>query len=137
MIRRSGPGHPTCRVDLMSREANIAVRAGGDRVRRHAVSLVPDYDTRLAELRLLALTDSFHAEWPGLAAACGLTLVPMAEPAALEPRKNAVTLVAAAGGEALLPAALGQIPQGNRLVGALGADADHRLPTAVLPAGAD
>jgi two-component system response regulator HydG len=91
----------------------------------------------LADLRLLALTDSFHAEWPGLAAACGLTLVPMVEPASMEPRRDAVTLVSSAGDEALLEPALRQIPQGNRLVATIGADADHRLASALVRAGAD
>ena len=91
----------------------------------------------MAELRLLALTDSFHAEWPALAAACGLTLVPVVEPAALEPRRDAVTLVTAAGDERLLDAAMREIPQGNRLIGAVGADTDHRLAAAIVRGGAD
>jgi two-component system response regulator HydG len=97
----------------------------------------PTRNPRLAELRVLALTDSFHAEWPGLAAACGLTLVPMIESAALEPRRDAVTLVSSAGDEALLEPALRQIPQGNRFVGTVGTDPNHRLASALVRAGAD
>jgi DNA-binding NtrC family response regulator len=91
----------------------------------------------LADLRLLALTDSFNAEWPGLAAASGLTLVPVAEPASLEPRKGTVTLIAAAGEEERLEGVLREMPRGNRFVAAIGADADHRLAASVVRAGAE
>jgi two-component system response regulator HydG len=100
-------------------------------------SLSPTTPPRLADLRLLALTDSFHAEWPGLAASSGLTLVPFVEPASLEPRKGSITLIAAAGEEERLEGVLRQIPRGNRLVAAVGADADHRLAAAVVRAGAE
>lgn len=99
-----------------------------------ASSAIPD---RLDELRVLALTDSFHAEWDRLASACGLAFVPVAEPAALLPRRGALTLVAAAGEERLLEAVLRQLPRGNRLIAAVGAEPDHRLATAVVRAGAD
>jgi DNA-binding NtrC family response regulator len=92
---------------------------------------------RLADLRLLALTDSFHAEWAGLAASNGLTLVPIAEPASLEPRKGSITLIVAAGEEGRLEQVLRQLPSGNRQVAAVGADADHRLAAAVVRAGAE
>jgi DNA-binding NtrC family response regulator len=93
--------------------------------------------SRLAELRVLALTDSFHAEWGGLAAAHGLTLVHVAEPAALEPRRGMVTLVSAAGDEGLLESALRQMPAGVRFVAAIGSEPDHRIASAVVRAGAD
>jgi DNA-binding NtrC family response regulator len=92
---------------------------------------------RLPDLRVLALTDSFHAEWAGLAAAHGLTLVHATEPAALEPRRGVVTLLSAAGDEALLEAALRQMPHDVRLVAAVGAVPDHRLAAALVRAGAD
>ena len=91
----------------------------------------------MADLRILFLTDSFHAEWRALASACGLNLVLVVDAAALEPHREAITLVSAGGDEALLERALRQIPRGNRLVGAVGADADHRLASAVVRAGAD
>jgi DNA-binding NtrC family response regulator len=91
----------------------------------------------LADLRVLALTDSFHSEWAGLAAAHGFSLVRAAEAAALEPRRSSVTVVAAAGDEPLLEAALRQMPRDVRLVAAVGAVADHRLAAALIRAGAD
>src|SRR6476620_10464962 len=77
---------------------------------------------RLAELRVLALTDSFHAEWPTLAAANGLTFAPVDEAASLPPRKGTITLLAAAGDEQKLETALRQLPRGNRLVAAIGVE---------------
>jgi DNA-binding NtrC family response regulator len=91
----------------------------------------------VADLRLLALTDSFHSEWAGLAAAHGLELVHASEPASLEPRRGAITLVSAAGEEALLENALRQMPHDVRFVAAVGAVADHRLAAALVRAGAD
>lgn len=92
---------------------------------------------RLAELRVLALTDSFHAEWPTLAGANGLTFAPVEEAASLQPRKGTVTLIAAAGDEQRLEAALRQMPRGNRLVAAIGVDTDHRLVASLIRAGAE
>jgi DNA-binding NtrC family response regulator len=91
----------------------------------------------LADLRVLALTDSFHAEWAGLAAANGLALMHVTEPAALEPRRGAVTVVSAAGDESLLEPVLRQMPHDVRLVAAVGAVADHRLAAALVRAGVD
>jgi two-component system, NtrC family, response regulator HydG len=106
--------------------------AGGSSLSARAT---PRY--RLAELRVLALTDSFHAEWPGLAAANGLSFAPFTEAATLQPRTGTITLISAAGDEALLESALRHLPRGNRLVAAVGTDTDHRLATAVIRAGAD
>jgi DNA-binding NtrC family response regulator len=92
---------------------------------------------RLSELRVLALTDSFHAEWPALAAANGLSLVPVEEAEALQPRKGTITLLAAAGDEQRLEATLRQMPRGNRLVAAIGVDTDHHLVASLIRAGAD
>jgi DNA-binding NtrC family response regulator len=91
----------------------------------------------LADLRVLPLTDSFHSEWAGLAAAHGFALVHAAEPAGLEPRRGAVTIISAAGDEALLETALRQMPRDVRFVAAVGAVADHRLAAALVRAGAD
>jgi len=92
---------------------------------------------RVAELRVLALTDSFHAEWPALAGANGLTFVPVEEPASLQPRKGTITLIAGAGDEQRLESTLRQMPRGNRLVAAIGVDTDHRLAASLIRAGAD
>ena len=92
---------------------------------------------RLADLRVLALTDSFHSEWANLASAHGLTLVHVAEAGSLEPRREAVTVVSAAGDEALLESALRQMPRNVRFVAAVGAVPDHRLAAALVRAGAD
>ena len=92
---------------------------------------------RLSELRVLSLTDSFHAEWPALAAANGLGYVPVEEAAALQPRKGTITLLAAAGDEQRLEATLRQIPRGNRLVAAVGVETDHHLVASLIRAGAD
>ena len=91
----------------------------------------------LAELRLLALTDSFHAEWPKLAAAHGLALVVVHEPALLEPRPGTLTVVAAGGGEERLEDALRQLRAGAARVVAVGASPDHRVAAAAVRAGAE
>ena len=93
--------------------------------------------SRVADLRILALTDSFHAEWAGLAAAHGFSLVRAADPADLEPRRGVVTIVSAAGDEVLLEGALRRMPRDVRLVAAVGALPDHRLAAALVRAGAD
>ena len=89
------------------------------------------------ELRVLALTESFSAEWPALAQACGLSFVSCESAAAMEPRAGAITLVAAGGDEPLLEPALRQLPSGNRLIAVVGANADHRIVAAIIRAGAD
>jgi DNA-binding NtrC family response regulator len=91
----------------------------------------------LADLRLLALTDSFHAEWPGLAVAHGLTLVPVSDPLALPARGHALTVITAAGDEQKLEGVLRQLPRDARSIAAVGALPDHRLAAAVVRAGAD
>jgi DNA-binding NtrC family response regulator len=91
----------------------------------------------LADLRLLALTDSFNAAWPGLASASGLTLVHVADPSLLEPRKGMLTLVSAAGDEWRLEAALRQMPRGNSYIAAIGAQPDHRIAVAAVRGGAE
>ena len=93
--------------------------------------------SRLAELRVLSLTDSFRAEWPALAAANGLTFALVEEAASLQPRKGTITLLTAAGDEQRLEGALRQMPRGNRLVAAIGVDTDHRMVASLIRAGAD
>jgi transcriptional regulator of acetoin/glycerol metabolism len=110
------------------------VNVGGWAQTRPTPSPLP---SRLADLRVLALNDSFQSEWAALAAAHGFGLVQAAEPAALEPRRGTVTVVAAAGDEALLEGTLRQMPRGVRMVAAVGAATDHRLAAALVRAGAD
>jgi len=89
------------------------------------------------DLRVLALTDSFHAEWPALARALGLTHVTYDDPSALEPGTGAITLIVAGGAEQSLEGVLRRLPAGNRFLAAAGAEASHRLAAAVVRAGAD
>ncbi len=103
----------------------------------HARPPLSPLPPRLADLRILALTDSFHSEWANLASAHGLTLVYAAEAGSLEPRREAVTVVSAAGDETLLESALRQLPRDVRFVAAVGAVPDHRLAAALVRAGAD
>lgn len=91
----------------------------------------------MPELRVLALTDSFSAEWPALAQANGLSFVLCEDAVAIEPRAGAITLVAAGGDEQLLDAALRRLSEGNRLVAAVGANPDHRLVATLVRSGAD
>jgi DNA-binding NtrC family response regulator len=115
-------------------DSRSPVNVGGWAPARHSHS---PHSARLADLRILALTDSFHSEWAGLAAAHGFTLVHATEPASLEPRRGAVTVVSAAGDEALLEAAFRQMPRDVRFVAAVGSVPDHRLAAALVRAGAD
>ena len=91
----------------------------------------------MADLRVLALTDSFLAEWPALARAHGLTLATYDDPSALEPTASSVTLVVGGGEEQTLEGVLRRLPTGNRFVATVGAEANHRLAAAVVRAGAD
>ena len=91
----------------------------------------------MADLRVLALTDSFHTEWPPLARAHGLTLVTCDDPSVLEPRTGSITLIAGGGAEQSLESALRRLPGGNRFVAAAGVEANHRLAAALVRAGAD
>jgi Response regulator containing CheY-like receiver, AAA-type ATPase, and DNA-binding domains len=91
----------------------------------------------VSELRVLALTTSFAFEWPTLAQANGLSIVAHEEAATLEPRPGTITLIAAGGDERLLDAAFRELPAGNRLVAAVGANPDHRLVAALVRHGAD
>jgi DNA-binding NtrC family response regulator len=91
----------------------------------------------VADLRILALTDSFQSEWPTLARAHGLGLATVDDPGALEPSVSSITLIVAGGAESSIEAVLRRTPQGNRLVAAVGADPSHRLASAVVRGGAD
>ena len=91
----------------------------------------------VADLRVLALSDSFGAEWPSLARASGLALVSYDDASALAPTAGSITLVVAGGAERSLEEALRRIPDGNRFVAAVGAEANHRLAAAVVRSGAN
>ncbi len=91
----------------------------------------------VADLRVLALTDSFSVEWPALAKASGLSFVSCDDAAAMEHKAGTITLIAAGGDERLLESALRQLPVGNRLVAAVGANPDHCLVAGIVRAGAD
>ena len=91
----------------------------------------------MTDLRVLALTDSFHAEWPALARAHGLTLATYDDPGALDPGSGSITLIVAGGAEQSLEGVLRRLPTGNRFLAAAGAEASHRLAAAVVRAGAD
>jgi DNA-binding NtrC family response regulator len=90
----------------------------------------------VAELRVLALTDSFHAEWLALARANGLSLVACDEASALEARPDSIGLIAAGGLEQEIEPTLRRVPEGNAILAAVGADPNHRLAAAVVRAGA-
>src|SRR4051812_49695436 len=100
------------------------VNVGGWAQPRPTPSPLP---SRLSDLRVLALNDSFQSEWAGLAAAHGFALLQAAEPAALEPRRGTVTVVSAAGDEGLLEGTLRQMPRGVPMVAAGGAAAGPPL----------
>ena len=89
------------------------------------------------ELRVLKLSDAFDAEWGQLAQSSGLTLVALTDPSQLVPRTGTLTMIAAGGDEHKLEHALREMPHGNRLLVAIGADTNHRLATSVVHAGAD
>jgi DNA-binding NtrC family response regulator len=87
-------------------------------------------------LSLLALSDSFSAQWPALASECGLGLVQITEPAAFDRLSGTVGLIAAAGDEDQIEPALLQMVRGDGPIAAVGAVEDHRLAAAVVRAGA-
>jgi DNA-binding NtrC family response regulator len=87
-------------------------------------------------LSLLALSDSFSAVWPSLAAECGLTLVQATDPAAFDRLAGSVGVISGAGVEESLAAAFRQISPGAAEVAAVGALPAHRLAVSVMRAGA-
>jgi len=86
-------------------------------------------------LTLLALSDSFSEVWPALAAECGLDLVTVTDPAALEGSVGSIGVVAAGGAEETLEGVLRRSAASIE-VAAIGALADHRLAVAAVRAGA-
>ena len=91
----------------------------------------------MSTLAVLTLSDSFAAQWPLLAAECGLELMLLSETAGAARLTNAVALVAAGGDEDALPAALAEVASNGLAVAAVGADPSHRVATAAVRAGAD
>ena len=89
---------------------------------------------------MLALTDSFQAEWAGLASANGLGLVLLDASVPATGGSHAVTIVSAAGVEDRLAGAIAVAREGSRTpahLAAVGSLADHRLASAVVRSGAD
>jgi DNA-binding NtrC family response regulator len=93
--------------------------------------------TCMSTLAVLTLSDSFAAQWPLLAAECGLELVLHAEPAAVACLTDAIALVSAGGHEDELSAALAELPTNGLAIAAVGADSSHRVASAAVRAGAD
>ena len=87
-------------------------------------------------LTLLAITDSFAAEWPKLAAECGLELTTVTEAASFDRRTGTIGIVSAAGDEEQLESALLEMDGGRMPIAAVGARPDHRIASAVVRAGA-
>ena len=90
----------------------------------------------MSSLVVLALSDSFSAAWPVLAAECGLTLEIATSPADFQSSDDAVGIIAAGGEEARLEATFRQMDTARMEVAAVGALASHRLAGAVTRAGA-
>ena len=87
-------------------------------------------------LAVYAISDSFAAVWPALAADCGFEFVAISEPSAFARHANAVAIVNGAGVEERLEQVIRQVAGGPLEIAAVGADADHRLASALARAGA-
>jgi DNA-binding NtrC family response regulator len=87
-------------------------------------------------LAVYALSDSFAAVWPALAADCGFDCTIVDEPASFARLGGAVALLAAGGAEESLEPLVRQLAGGALTVVAVGADASHRLASALARAGA-
>ena len=87
-------------------------------------------------LAVYALSDSFSAVWPQLAADCGFDFVALDEPASLARVSGAVAIVSGGGVEERMEPAVRQMAGGAAEVVAIGADANHRLASALVRAGA-
>jgi DNA-binding NtrC family response regulator len=87
-------------------------------------------------LAVLALTDSFSAVWPELAAECGLSLTTLGEPAGFDRLSDAVGVISGAGAEESLEPTFHQAASGGIEIAAVGALPNHRLAAAVVRAGA-
>ena len=90
----------------------------------------------MPSLIVLPLSDSFSAAWPLLAEECGLSLEIASSPADFHRSDDAVGIVAAGGDEERLEATFRLIEASRVEVAAVGADASHRLASAVSRAGA-
>jgi two-component system response regulator HydG len=87
-------------------------------------------------LAVYSISDSFSAVWPALAADCGFEFVRLDEPSALARLSNAVGIVTGGGVEERLEPSVRQMAGGPFEVLAVGADANHRLASALARAGA-
>ncbi|HSB53289.1 MAG TPA: sigma-54 dependent transcriptional regulator [Gemmatimonadales bacterium] len=95
--------------------------------------------SRLPQLTLVRLSDSFAAIWPELASECGLDLV-MAdsgqEEAPTPARLGGITAINVAGSEGTLGSVLSRLSHYGQAVAAVGASADHRVAMSAVRAGA-
>ena len=90
----------------------------------------------MPHLVVLALSDSFAACWPALAAECGLELELVDSVSGLAERIESGGSVAGGGEESRLPS-VGRALAPRRIeIAAVGADVSHRLATNVMRAGA-
>ena len=87
-------------------------------------------------LAVYAITDSFSAVWPALAADCGYEFLAVDEPSSLARLSGAVAIVTAGGEEERLEPFVRQLAGGSMEVAAVGADPNHRLAAALARAGA-
>ena len=87
-------------------------------------------------LTLLALSDSFSAMWPALAAECGLGLVTVAEPAEFDRLTGTVGIISGAGAEESLEHSFRRVNAPDLEVAAVGALPSHRVAAAAMRGGA-
>ena len=87
-------------------------------------------------LAVYALSDSFAAVWPALAVDCGFDYALVDEPASFARLGGAVALLSAGGVEHSLEPLVRQLAGGALTIVAIGAEADHRLASALTRAGA-
>jgi DNA-binding NtrC family response regulator len=87
-------------------------------------------------LAVYAITDSFSAVWPALAADCGYEFLAVDEPSSLARLSSAVAIVTAGGEEERLEPFVRQLAGGTMEVAAVGADPNHHLASALARAGA-
>ena len=87
-------------------------------------------------LAVYALSDSFAAVWPALAVDCGFDYASVDEPASFARLGGAVALLSAGGVEQSLEPLVRQLAGGSLAIVAIGAEANHRLASALTRAGA-
>jgi two-component system response regulator HydG len=143
---RSDGGAP-----LVARVAGLDISVPGGRERRalpgHESPFAPSPQRaaaapalpviiRMPTLAVYAISDSFSAIWPGVAADCGFDLLVVHDPSALPRRPDMVAIVTGGGVEEQLEEAVRRFGSGTIELAAVGADADHHLAAALVRAGA-